>query len=150
MDPRLPLLPRRVRVAMALAVAAVILFASVVDPPGTGGGPPPLGPFGLVGLDKWLHALAYGGLAGAVAYAMPAVSGRQLAAAVAVAAAFGLAVEGLQLGLPERAFDVADVGVNALGALAAAVGWRALRVEQWLRPWPRRERAGESPGDAGN
>lgn len=148
MDARLPLLPRRVRVAMAVAVAAGILFASVVDPPGRG--PPPLGPFGLVGLDKWLHALAYGGLAGAVAYAIPAVSGRQLAAAVGVAATFGLAVEGLQLGLPERAFDAADVGVNALGALAAAAGWRALRVERWLRPWPPRAGAGESPGDTGD
>ena len=129
---QVPLYPRRTRVGLALAVAAAILVASVAPPPpGTG---QPAGPLGLVGADKWVHALAYATLAGTVAYAARARSRRALAAAVLAAAAFGLLVEGLQLGLPARSFEVADAAVNAGGALLAAAGWRGLRVDRHLRP----------------
>lgn len=122
---------RPARYGLVGVVAAGILLASVVDPGGAG--PSSGGPLGLVGLDKWVHALAYGGLAGALAYALvPPVGvedgprvGRPagLAVVVSLAAAFGLGVELLQWTLPYRSFDPADAVANTVGALAVAAGW---------------------------
>ncbi|WP_254536060.1 VanZ family protein [Halomarina litorea] len=137
----LPLTPPLVRYGLVGLVAGGILLASVVDPPSTG--PTPLGPLGLLPLDKWLHALGYGGLTGALAYAMVPRTvpgdGRPertvlagLAVAVAVAAGYGFGIELVQGMLPARSFDVADAAANGTGALLAAGGWRLVAAR--LRP----------------
>lgn len=123
---RVPLLPRWARVTLAAGVAAVVLAGSLVPPPTEVG--QPIGPFGLVEADAWSHALSYGVLAISVAYALLARSGERLLVAVVAAVAFGLAVEGLQYGVPWRSFELADAVANAVGALVAAGGWRVLQV----------------------
>lgn len=129
---RAPLLPRWARVTLAAGVAAGVLAGSVVPPPT--GVEQAYGPFGLVEADKWSHALVYGVLTISVAYALLARSGERLLVAVVAAAAFGLAVEGLQYGVPWRSFDLADAAANAVGALVAAGGWRSFQIGHWLEP----------------
>lgn len=133
----LPLVPRPVRYLGVAVVGGVLFVTSVIDPAATGGGPPPYGPFGLVLLDKWLHALAYAGLAGALLYALARADPRALAVAVALAAGYGLGIEAVQAVLPERSFDLADAAANAVGAVAAAAGWRAVLRYARLVPVPR-------------
>lgn len=132
----LPLVPRPVRYAGVAAVAGALLVASIIDPP-TGGGPPPYGPFGLVLLDKWVHALAYAALAGALLYALARADPRALVVAVALAAGYGLGIEAVQASLPERSFDLADAAANTTGAVVAAAGWRAVMRYVRLVPVPR-------------
>ncbi|MFC7156736.1 VanZ family protein [Halomarina halobia] len=124
MAPRLPLASRRVRRALVVLWAGYVLVASTVDPPS--GGLPPIGPLGLVGLDKWLHALAYAAMALLVAYALAARTPRTLALAVALTAAYGAGIEAVQAFLPLRAFDPADALANAAGAALGAAAWSAL------------------------
>jgi len=118
----LPTLTRSARYGLAVAWAAAVLVASLVDPPGAG--PTPLGPLGLVGLDKYLHFLAYAGLAGLVGYAGLARDARALALAVVVAAGYGVGMELLQWPLVARSADPVDATVNAVGALAGVAVWR--------------------------
>ncbi len=136
---RVPLLPWPVRAAAAVGVAAVILVTSVTRPPEVAVA---LGPLGLVGFDKWVHAVGYGALAVAVAYAVPARSRTRLAMAVGVAVGFGLLVESIQFGLAYRSFDLVDAAANAAGAALAVAVWRLLGVGKRLEPvedvdgWP--------------
>jgi VanZ family protein len=115
-------LPRTARYGLALAWAGAVLVASVVDPPGTG--PTPAGPFGLVGLDKWLHLAAYAGLAVLVGHAVLARDARTLALVALVAAVYGVGMELLQWPLAARSADPVDATVNAAGALLGAAVWR--------------------------
>ena len=126
--------PRRVpATARWLAVALVagaILVASVL-PSSTGVAPPAgPGPANLVGADKWIHGLAYAGLATALLYAL-ATSDRPFPHTVALTlglvASFGLGVELVQAPLPTRHFDLLDAVANAAGASIAATAWMAGR-----------------------
>jgi VanZ family protein len=122
---RVPVLPRPVRYAGALGVAAVLLWASVIRPPATDPGGQPFVLFGVPG-DKWLHAVAYAGLAGALAYARLAER-RDLLVVAFVAVAYGLAIEGVQAPLAYRAFSLADAAANAVGATVGAALWTRVR-----------------------
>ncbi|WP_254545738.1 VanZ family protein [Halomarina pelagica] len=124
MSPRLPLASARARYALVVLWAGYVLAASTVDPPA--GGLPPGGPLGLVGFDKWLHALTYAAMALLVAYALVARTPRSLALAGALAVAYGAGIEVVQAFLPLRAFDTADALANAVGAAIGAVAWSAL------------------------
>jgi VanZ family protein len=125
--PALPTLPRPVRYGLVVAWAGAVLAASLVDPPS--GGVPAMGPFGLVGLDKWLHLGAYAGLAALFGYATLARDRQALAVAVLLAAAYGVGVELLQAPLAARTADPVDAAANALGAvLGAAVWWLGTTV----------------------
>jgi VanZ family protein len=119
--------PGWARWVAVVAVAGGILYASVLDPTDSGG-LPPLGPLGLVGLDKWLHAVAYAGLAGVLAVALS--PGRRFARAavlaVVLAVGYGVALEFVQAPLPERYFSVADMAADAVGAVLAVLGLRVL------------------------
>ena len=110
-----PLVDRRLRAALVVVLAAVVLIASVVDPPSTGG---PTTLFG-VGADKWLHGVAYAGLAAAVGYARldgTGLDGRALLAVFLLVTAYGFGIDLVQAPLPARAFDLADAAANAVGA----------------------------------
>ena len=139
-----PVAPSWVRFGLVGAWGLFVLYASVSDPSGA-----PLartGPFGVVGLDKWLHALAYGVLAVLLAYALvPRWRGtwRGLLATLVLAAAYGIAIETLQYGLPHRSFDPSDLAANVFGALVVvvvvALGTRTLdRLGRGPREEPRR------------
>lgn len=117
-----PLVSSRARYALVALVAGVVLVASVVEP---GGGTRTLGPFGLVGADKWSHALAYAGLTGVLAYASVEGGRDRLALAVGVAIAFGIAIETLQWPIPYRTASIADALADAVGACLLALGWRS-------------------------
>ena len=123
---RLPLAARSVRYVFVAVIAAVILVASLLRPDPTAA--PTMGPLGVVGADKWTHALAYAGLAAAIAYASVAVDGgrARLAAAVFLAVAFGIAIELLQWPVPYRTASAVDVLADAVGAGVLALAWRSL------------------------
>ena len=123
MEPGVPLVPRRVRYALAVLVAGVVLVASVVE---TAGGARTLGPFGLVGADKWTHALAYAALTAALAYASVEDWRGRLALSVGVAIAFGIGIELVQWPIPYRTASVADALADAIGACLLALCWRWL------------------------
>jgi len=77
----------------------------------------------------WLHLLAYGGLAGTVAYALhehPRPDWQHVLLVVVVVAIYGIGIELLQSTLADRQADLADAGVNTLGAGLAAIAWRVL------------------------
>lgn len=126
--PPLPALPRPVRLAVAVLVAAVIFVGSVVDPPSSGQPAVVLG----VAQDKWLHGVAYAALAVAVGYAAAPELGRldhrALLGVFLVVVSYGAGIEVVQAFLPVRAFDLADLAADALGAGVAVGGWRAVSV----------------------
>jgi len=108
-------------------VALVILTYSIRDPPGSG--TISMGPFGLLSYTMWLHLLAYGGLAGSVAYALhehPRPDWQHVLLVVIVVAVYGIGIELLQSTLADRQADLADAGINTLGAGLAAIAWRLL------------------------
>jgi VanZ family protein len=117
-------LPRWFRWTLVAVVAGGIFYASVLDSPGSG--VPSLGPLGIFGMDKWLHALAYAGLSGALAVALAprARLPQVMALAVLLAVGYGVGIEFVQAPLPERYFSVADMAANAVGAVVAVLGWR--------------------------
>ncbi|WP_435319481.1 VanZ family protein [Haloarchaeobius sp. TZWSO28] len=101
-----------------LAWAGVVLVASVVDPPGSGGGTG-----GLLAFDKVLHALGYATLAVLVARAVRPRMLRSGLLVVAGVALFGFGVEVVQWPLPFRTFSLADAAVNGLGAMVGVAVW---------------------------
>lgn len=124
---RFPLLPRLIRFTAVIAVGAVILYYSVVPAPGSG--TLQTGPFGVIAYADWLHLFAYGGLAMTLAYALHHVTRPDwqiLLAVGLITLSFGIGIELLQAGLVERTFAVADILVNATGAVVAVVVWRGL------------------------
>lgn len=129
---RVPLLPASVRWAVVLAVAGGIVVASVLRPASVGRA---LGPLGLVGADKWAHALGYAGLALALAYALQDWQvERTLAVVFLAAVGFGLAMEGVQATIPYRSASLLDATANAVGATLAVGVWLALRRRVRFRP----------------
>lgn len=118
-------LPRWLRWAAVVLVAAGIFYGSVLAPPVAGA--PERGPFGVFGLDKWFHAVGYAALAGAFAVALASDFEAALAAALAVlfAAGYGVSIEFAQASIPARTFSVADMAANAVGAFVGTAVWRA-------------------------
>ena len=123
---RLPLAARSVRYVFVAVVAGVILVASLLGPDPTAA--PTMGPLGIVGADKWTHALAYAGLAAALLYASvtPGRDSSRVGLAVALAVAFGVAIELLQWPIPYRTASAVDVLADAVGAGVLALAWRSL------------------------
>ncbi|EMA49740.1 VanZ family protein [Halococcus morrhuae DSM 1307] len=119
-SPSVPLVDRRVRYALVVLVTGIVLVASVVETSGT----PTVGPFGLVGMDKWTHALAYAGVTATLAYASIENGHARLALAVGLAIAFGIGIETVQEPIAYRTASVADVLADAIGACLLALGWR--------------------------
>jgi VanZ family protein len=119
------LVPRWLRLTGVVAVAATILYFSVFSPPGSG--VIRTGPLGVLPYSTWLHALAYGGLAVALAYAFQDSAWRDrsvLITVALVAVAYGGSIELLQSTLDARTADFGDLLTNAVGAGVAVVCWR--------------------------
>ncbi|NLV09757.1 hypothetical protein GOC74_07415 [Halomicrobium mukohataei] len=132
MSRRLPLVSSRMRWLVVGCVAAVILFVSVLRP---GSASRITGPLGVFGIDKYLHVLAYGGLATVLAYALAEREPRRVAVAVFVlAVAFGFVVELVQLPLAYRQFSRLDVLANAVGASVIAAGWGVVATRLRFEP----------------
>ncbi|HHO48258.1 MAG TPA: hypothetical protein ENN06_07370 [Desulfobacteraceae bacterium] len=80
------------------------------------------------GIDKLLHALAYGVLAGTAVYAFPPETRRRRTLGVGLAVVIfcllhGLADEFHQSFIPGRTASWADLAADAAGALLAVYGW---------------------------
>lgn len=113
---RFPLLPTAVRWLGVIAVAAVIVYFSLLT---TAPAPPEAGPF----WDKRLHFAGYAAFALALAYATATSRldrHRRVLLVLAIAVLFGVAIEVLQAPLPERYFSYGDMLANALGAVLAS------------------------------
>ena len=116
--------PRWLRWLAVAFVAGGIFYASILDSPGAG--LTPLGPLGVFGMDKWLHAVAYGGLAVTLASALAPRRSPAVAAGLAalLAVGYGVGMEFVQAPLAERYFSVADMAADAVGAGLAVLAWR--------------------------
>lgn len=136
---RVPLLPALFRWGAVAAVAAFVLYFSVLAVP-------PESPldtvrFSIVPLDKWRHFLAYAGLGGALAYAIAdwdLEARTALALVITLVVAYGVGIELLQGLRPNRHLSAADAYANALGAVLVAP-WFWLRrslafvpLREWL------------------
>ena len=132
---RLPLFPQWLRFGAVVTVAAVILYYSVVPAPGSS--TLRAGPFGVIAYSDWLHMFAYGGLALSLAYAFQHSTRPEwqvLLAVGLITVGYGVTIELLQSGLAERTFALADMLVNAIGAVIAVAAWRGLcRYVQFYR-----------------
>lgn len=98
-------------------VALCILVASLVPVPSAGAVTAGALPAGI-GLTTPFHLVGYAVLAALVARTTGGT--RRFLAAVATAAAFGLAVELVQAPVPWRSFAWVDAGVNVVGAFVGA------------------------------
>lgn len=118
--------PGTVRWLLVVAVAVVLAVAAVVRP---GQGVGELGPFGLLTLDLWLHAVGYAALQAVVIFAL--VGGRRPPATPVrltpvATVSYGLLLEGVQFLLSYRSFSVADAIANAAGILAVLLAYELL------------------------
>ena len=138
---RIPLLPRWFRWVLVGGVATTIAVYSVVPLPSELRS---LGIFGFFPLQKYLHFLAYAGMAGVLGYAL-LDSDRPdwiiLLFVFALTVVYGIAMELLQLTLPHRHFSVQDILVNAAGTAIVVVIWRLLLL------WGRFYRIGRTPSE---
>jgi VanZ family protein len=119
----LPLFPSPFRWTLVGGIATVIFANSIVLAP-----PVPPGDFGPF-WDKKLHFAAYAALTASLAYATVQSNltpRTRILTVLALAAGYGIAIELLQLPLPDRYFSLADLAANALGAL---LGLTYLAVE---------------------
>ncbi|UWG50579.1 VanZ like family protein [Halalkaliarchaeum sp. AArc-CO] len=129
---RLPLFPRWVRLALVGAVMGTILYFSIIPMPG--GDAFRTGPFGILPFSKWMHLLAYGGLALVLAYALhdsPRPDWQILSIVFLIAVGYGIGIELVQATVPERTYSPLDMVTNAVGAAVAVGLWRA--VVQYVR-----------------
>ncbi len=117
---RPPVASTSIRYAGVVALAAAILYASIIEP----GGVPRT--FLGVGVTVYLHLAAYGGLSAALGYAVLAADRRTLLGVALVATAYGACIELLQGTIPHRTMAGSDVIVNAVGAAIGAGLWRVL------------------------
>ena len=125
----IPLLPASIRwLLVAVVVATIVVFSLLPPPPET--------QTSLPYLDKLVHAVAYLGLAGALAYATVEYQPRhrlRTALVWGLAVGVGLAVELLQSVVAYRFFTLGDLVANAVGAGLILI-W--FRVERSLRYTP--------------
>lgn len=115
--PRLPLIPRTLRIGGLVAVLGVVVYFSLLDAPSPAG---PTGPW----YDKQLHFAAYAAVTVAAAGATIEFRGRRWArigAVVAFALAFGVAIELAQWPLVDRYASAADIAANAAGTALGAL-----------------------------
>lgn len=121
-DVRVPLVSRSVRYGIVVVVASVVLTLSVVE---TGTTATPPGPLGLVGVDKWTHALGYAALAAMLAYASVGQNHHEgrVALVALLAVAFGIGVELVQWPIPYRTASAADVLADTVGVGLLALCW---------------------------
>lgn len=120
---QVPLPPASRRWGLCVLVAVTLVWSSLTRP---GIQPPRLGPFGFVGMDKWIHAFAYCGFTLAVAFALvdrEQGPTRMVAMAVATAVVFGAGIELLQGQLSYRTFSLFDALANGVGAAAGGLSW---------------------------
>jgi hypothetical protein len=103
---------------LPIAVAVVVLAASLV--PGGGGG----GTIGPVGVDKLLHVVGYAALAAASLFALRSRTLRTLLVVAVVVTVFGGVVDLLQGFVPGRAVSGLDLVADAVGAAAGVAAWR--------------------------
>ena len=115
----------------SIAIAFVLLVATLIPTGGVVGPEPPLGSQAFVfGLDTWLHLIGFGALSASIVLAGRRPTWRLVAVAIVLTTAFGALIELLQWPLPWRMGSVADVVANAVGA---AVGGCVAFVGRRLR-----------------
>ena len=126
---RVPLLPRGLRAALLVALAALVASLSLVPGPrvpGTGSG----------FVSVYGHVVMYAAVAFGLAYGLAGWDvppARKALVVFGLAIVYGFAMEALQLLRPTRSFEAGDLAANAVGA---AIGSLWCWVEPRLRYWP--------------
>jgi len=129
-----PLVPRWLRYLGVAVVAAIIFYGSLVTVPETvvDDTEP-----GLFELNHWRHLVAYFTLACSLAYATAEWNlprWQNAALVIALAAAYGVAMELGQAALPHRTpFLLSDVVVNTIGASAVLVWYAVQPAVRYVR-----------------
>lgn len=118
----------RVRWLPAVVLAVVILLVSVAP---RGPGEAMLGPFGLIGRDKYAHTFAYCCLAGAVTFALVPRDRwvTTIVLSIVAVSLYGGGVEIIQ-GFVGRDLSIFDWAADILGATVGA--FLATRLDPWL------------------
>ncbi|MBC7220204.1 VanZ family protein [Candidatus Bipolaricaulota bacterium] len=120
---------RRVRWTFVLAWMGFLAYLSL----GRAYPPPIEGALRITGTTV-LHFAGYGILAAALAWALGGRARSRLAAP-ALAFAYGAVLEALQLAVPGRTADWADLGINLAGALTGTlIVLLAIRLSHRARP----------------
>ncbi len=126
MQLRAPLLPRWIRWAAVVSLAAFVFYVSILTvPPETVIDQRPA----LIPLDKWRHFVAYAALGYALAYATTDWNrdARTLAVLViGVTVVYGIGIEFGQSLVPRRYFSIDDAYANALGGILV-IPWYIIR-----------------------
>jgi len=112
----------RFRGRLPVAVALVVLVASLV--PGGGGG----GTLGPIGVDKLLHVAGYAVLAGTTLVALRERTLGVVLAVIVLVTGYGGVVELLQAPVPGRSVSLLDLVADAVGAVLGAVCWWLARA----------------------
>jgi VanZ family protein len=91
------------------------------------------------GIDKLVHALAYGVLAGTALFAFPPETRRRRAPAVGLAVVVfcilhGVADEFHQSFVPGRSASTGDIIADAIGSMLAVFGWSRLSGSVDMEP----------------
>jgi len=132
----IPLLPHILRWAGVLIVAAIIFYGSLITTPETV--VDDTRPF-FFELNHWRHLVAYFTLACSLAYAtthwnIPRLQNAALV--IAIAAAYGIAMEAGQAFVPHRSdFLISDAIVNTIGASGVLLWYSLERYIEW-QPLP--------------
>lgn len=89
------------------------------------------GPFGVIGFDKWLHAIGYALLTATLIYAfegsLQTSRRNRLVLAVCLAVGFGICLEFVQWPIPQRTMSGLDAIADAIGACLLAAVWWTIR-----------------------
>lgn len=123
---KLPLVPKWIRYLLVTGALVCIVAFSVVPLPRW---VTQMGPLGLFPTRRYVHLLAYAGFALVLGYALvdsPRPDWHVLAIVFLIAFGVGIAMELLQLTLPNRHTSIRDVVMNAVGAAIAVGLWRYL------------------------
>jgi len=126
---RVPLLPRGLRAALLVVLAALVAYLSLAAGPRVPGA-------GSGFVSVYGHVVAYAAVALVLAYGLArwdVAPARKALVVFGLAMVYGFAMEALQLLRPTRSFEAGDLVANAVGA---AIGSLWCWVEPRLRYRP--------------
>lgn len=124
------LMPIWVRISLAIGATFVLIYFSIVPPPGSGAISE--GPIGVIPYSYWLHFGSYTGLSILLGYATAHVPRPDWQLWVFVlTVSTGITIELIQHTIPMRTFSVLDILVNTLGV---SVGVLLLTIFDVLTP----------------
>lgn len=114
------LIPIWLRIVMAISTISVVIYYSIVPPPGSSA--ISRGPLGILRFSYWLHLISYTGLTIIVGYTTAHVPRPDWQLWVfVIVVGIGVLIELIQYTIPARSFSLLDILVNLVGVLIGIV-----------------------------